>query len=152
MSIEDDIALLMAEREITRVIHRYAQGVDRKIIDQIEACYWPEGVDEHGSGYSGPVPGYIDWLRVVLHNLVASSHQYTNILIDVDLAAGTAQSEAYCLNTNVLQPGPSGVSDLMTSGLRYLDRWERRDGEWRILHRVVARDWSHVRPYAPDPS
>jgi len=40
-------------------------------------------------------------LRDVLPNVATSTHQYTNVLIDVDLASGTAQSEAYCLNVSV---------------------------------------------------
>ena len=26
---------------------------------------------------------------------------------------------------------------------RYLDQWQRRDGEWRIFRRVVVRDWGY---------
>jgi len=29
-------------------------------------------------------------------------------------------------------------------GLRYCDRLERRDGEWRIANRVCAMDWSRI--------
>ena len=31
-------------------------------------------------------------------------------------------------------------------GLRYVDRLERRDGEWRIADRVCAFDWSRIDP------
>ena len=30
---------------------------------------------------------------------------------------------------------------------RYLDRYEKRDGVWRILYRKIIYDWSEVRPY-----
>jgi hypothetical protein len=32
----------------------------------------------------------------------------------------------------------------MVIGLRYVDRVERREGEWRIAHWVWAREWSRV--------
>jgi hypothetical protein len=31
--------------------------------------------------------------------------------------------------------------------VRYLDRFERRDGRWAIANRVVVLDWEHV--FAP---
>lgn len=133
-----ELDLLLAERAITRVLNRYAQGVDRRRFDQIRECYWPDGYDRHGS-FEGTVPDYVAWLEEVLPNLEVSSHQYTNVLIDVDLAAGAANSEAYCLNVNVF---PDGTH--MRSLLRYLDTWQRRDGEWRIYERTVVKDWSRT--------
>ena len=35
------------------------------------------------------------------------------------------------------------IADILDSADRYLDDWRCRDGEWRILHRVVVRDWAH---------
>ena len=132
--------LVLAEREITRVLYRYAQGVDRRIFDQIAACYWPDGSD---SRVEGSIDDYVAWLRAVLPNVATSTHQYTNVLIDVDLASGTATSEAYCLNASVFaDPAAQGAARL-TTVLRYLDEWQRRDGEWRIFARVVVRDWAH---------
>jgi hypothetical protein len=131
---------LLAEREITRVLYRYAQGVDRRRFEQIESCYWPDGRDNRVDGSIGD---YVAWLREVLPNVATSTHQYTNVLIDVDLASGTAESEAYCLNASVFaDPAAHGAARL-TTVLRYLDEWHRRDGEWRILTRVVVRDWAY---------
>jgi len=135
-----EIDLLLAERAITRVLYRYAQGVDRRDFAQIESCYWPEGHDAH-VGFDGPVREYVAWLRTVLPRVAVSSHQYGNVLIDVDLEAGTATSEAYCDNDNVFPDGRH--RELF---LRYLDVWERRDGEWRILRRQVLQDWARETP------
>ena len=132
--------LVLAEREITRVLYRYAQGVDRRDFDQIASCYWPNGSD---SRVDGSIAEYVAWLREVLPNVATSTHQYTNVLIDVDLPSGTARSEAYCLNVSVFaDPATQGASRL-TTVLRYLDEWQYRDGEWRIFARAVVRDWAH---------
>jgi hypothetical protein len=131
--------LVLAEREITRVLYRYAQGVDRRNFDQIASCYWDDGRDNR---IDGSIDDYVAWLREVLPNVATSTHQYTNVLIDVDVPAGTAHSEAYCLNVSVFaDPAEHGAARL-TTVLRYLDEWHRRDGEWRILTRVVVRDWA----------
>ena len=132
--------LFVAEREITRVLYRYAQGVDRRRFDQIAACYWDDGSDNR---VDGSIAQYIAWLVEVLPNVATSTHQYTNVLIDVDLPAGIASSEAYCFNASVFaDPAAQGAARL-TTVLRYLDEWQCRDGEWRIFTRVVVRDWAH---------
>jgi hypothetical protein len=60
--------------------------------------------------------------------------------------------------------------DVMVGG-RYLDKYEKRDGTWKILRRMIVTDWAHVNdrssadlshpttrdtprgaPYANDPS
>ena len=33
---------------------------------------------------------------------------------------------------------------LETFGGRYVDRFERRDGEWKIAHRTVVHEWDKV--------
>ena len=138
MSIPFD--LVLAEREITRVLYRYAQGVDRRVFEKIESCYWADGSDNR---VEGSVADYIAWLREVLPNVATSTHQYTNVLIDVDLPAGTAHSEAYCFNASIFADPVANGAARLTTCLRYLDEWQQRDGEWRILTRVVMRDWSH---------
>ena len=48
-----------------------------------------------------------------------------------------------------------GFTDFLHQG-RYLDVWEKREGEWKLLHRVIAGDldrWVHtlnIRPSALD--
>jgi hypothetical protein len=34
----------------------------------------------------------------------------------------------------------------MTLGARYVDRYERRDGQWKIARRTVVHDWTRVDP------
>ena len=41
---------------------------------------------------------------------------------------------------------PAAVFELIAHG-RYLDRYEKREGVWRILYRKIIYDWSEVRPY-----
>jgi len=135
--MDDELAQMLAERAITKVLHKYVQGVDRRRFEQIEECYWPEAVDDHGA-FSGSIKDYIAWLKEVLPNMSVSSHNFTNILIDVDVAAGTAESETYSLNMGKMSAPPH---DDHLAAIRYIDRWERRDTEWRIIHRKIERDW-----------
>ena len=140
MPDDQSLDVFVAEREITRVLYRYAQGVDRRRFDQIAACYWDNGSDNR---VDGSIAQYIAWLIEVLPNVATSTHQYTNVLIDVDLSSDSAQSEAYCLNASVFADPVANGAARLTTVLRYLDEWQRRDGEWRIFKRVVVRDWAH---------
>lgn len=134
----DDV--VVAERTITRLLLRYAQAVDRRDYDSIAECYWPEAIDEHAT-FRGTAVEYVAWLRLVLPPIAVSTHQFTNMLVDVH-SADHASSETYCLNVNVF-PGVDGAPDLLTTTmLRYLDRFACREGVWRISDRRVVTDWS----------
>jgi hypothetical protein len=116
----------------------------------VRACYWDEATDSHLPVFNGPVDDYVAWLAEVLPAMEWITHQLTNILIDVDLSANSATAESYCLNALVPHRLPGQPLQRTLQCVRYQDRFERRDGEWRILEREVARDWSWDLPGAPD--
>jgi hypothetical protein len=60
-----------------------------------------------------------------------------NILIRID--GDKAAVESYLWAVSVID-GEAGPRDVTTAG-RYLDRFERRGGEWRIAERMVVHDW-----------
>jgi 3-phenylpropionate/cinnamic acid dioxygenase small subunit len=65
-----------------------------------------------------------------------TKHVTTNVVIELDEAAGTAVSRSYF---TVLQALPELVLQPIVSG-RYQDRFERRDGQWRFVERRVRTD------------
>lgn len=137
MNESDEVAI---ERTITRLLLRYAHAVDRRDYDAVAGCYWPDAIDEHAT-FRGNAVDYVAWLREVLPAVAVSTHQFTNILVDVE-SATTASSETYCLNVSVFASVDDSPDRLSTALLRYLDRFECRDGEWRISDRKVVTDWS----------
>jgi hypothetical protein len=128
------------ERIITKLLLRYAHAVDRRQYDAIAGCYWPDAIDQHAT-FHGNAIDYVAWLREVLPPIAVSTHQFTNILVDVH-SLTEASSETYCLNVNVFRSNDDTPDRLTTSLLRYLDRFACRDGEWRISDRRVVTDWS----------
>ncbi len=130
------------ERLVTRVLVRYAHAVDARDYDGVAACYWPDAHDEHAD-FSGDAVAYVAWLRDVLPPITTLTHQFTNVLVDVQSAVD-ATSAAYCTNTLVFAGAPGEPDTHTTSCLRYLDRFENRDGEWRIIERRVLTDWFRV--------
>ncbi len=140
--MNDDVEVLLAERAIERVLRTYARGIDRLDLELVRMCYWPDGTDDHG-GYAGDVDGFIEFVGRALANFERTNHFLGNILIDVDLVTGVARAETYCVAYHRYCDAEDRETD-MTAGLRYVDRFEWRKGEWRIARRVCAYDWRRV--------
>jgi hypothetical protein len=141
-SHDDEVAVLAAERAITRVLHSYAQGYDQGRLEQVRACYWDDATDEHTDVFSGTVDDYVQFLSEVRPRSTPSSHFFMNVLIDVDLGSGTAEVVSDCLNALMQGSSDGGGTNPRLQSLRYIDFFERREGEWRILRRVVLRPWT----------
>ncbi|EGD25923.1 nuclear transport factor 2 family protein [Prescottella equi] len=131
---------LIDKQEITEVLYRYARAVDRKDFDRVADCYFPDAIDNHG-GYIGTVAGLIEDMKSRHATIDSSLHYVTNVLIGLD--GDTADVESYCLC--YLRQAPAvagGPQSRATVKCRYVDRFERRDGQWRIADRIVVFDES----------
>jgi hypothetical protein len=126
--------------EIHQALMRYCRGIDRGDAELIRSAYHDDGVDRHfesepvaAADFAAQAVAVVDgWKRITQHHV-------TNVLIEVD--GDTAAVESYYLG---VQPTPreDGTEALSAIGGRYLDRFERRDGRWAIVDRLVVIDWS----------
>lgn len=118
--------------------HRYCRGFDRADYDLVRSCYHPDAFDDHGP-YRGDVEGLIDWARA-RHEVVESTTHFTgNQLVEVDGDRAWAEHYARVYHrTKVLDGQPARAWVL---NLRYSDLCTRRDGEWRIAHRVLVCEY-----------
>lgn len=130
---------LVARQQITDVLFRYARGVDRLDLAAVEGCYWPDAIDHHGA-YRGPASGLVADIAERHATIDSSQHCISNVLIEFD-DHDTARVESYCL-CFLRQQRSEGRDDqdILIVRCRYLDRFDRRDGRWRIGARVVAYD------------
>ena len=141
MTLED----LLAREEIRQVVLNLARGTDRLDHELIRSCYHPDAVDDHNDFRGGPVE-FADWVLEVLPHFQATSHVVGPPAIELD--GDIAWVETYCVAHHVGNPDESGAASDMVLGLRYVDRFERREGAgWRIAHRVCAFDWSYGVPF-----
>jgi hypothetical protein len=145
-AVEDQLELLLAERAIARVLHSYSRGADRCDLELMRSCYWPDGTDDHGS-YNGGVDGFIEFVGPALQRFERTNHFLGNMLIDVDLPRDLARAETYAVAFHRFGDTEGNPVD-MVAGLRYVDRFERRGGEWRIAARVCAFEWRRTDPVA----
>lgn len=136
--MDDQLGLLLAERAIARVLCTYSRAADRYDLDLMRSCYWPDATDDHGS-FIGDIDGFIEFVGPALQRFERTNHFLGNMLIDVDLAKDEARAETYAVAYHRFHA--DGQETDMVAGLRYVDRFERRDGEWRIAKRVCAFEW-----------
>jgi hypothetical protein len=137
---------LLARQEIADVILRYARGIDRLDFDLVRSCYHDDAYDDHGM-FRGNVDEFIAGAQRFLPRFVATMHFMGNMLIEVgvdgDEQRARAETYAVAYHRQLAEDG-SGKDDVF--GIRYVDRFERRGGDWRIAHRVVATEWRRVDP------
>jgi hypothetical protein len=67
-----------------------------------------------------------------------TSHEITNIMLDVDEVAGTAVGQAYW----TVYQAVSGTPRQPILAGRYHDRFERRDGVWRFAEWTATTLWT----------
>lgn len=133
---------LADKQAIYEVVLRYCRGVDRLDLELVRSCYHPDGVDHH-TGFSGVRDDYIAWVGQGLRRFSGTQHLVGNHLIELD--GDTAFGEAYG-NAHHWGDPPDDPRLNFTSAFRYVDRYERRDGEWRISERFAVREWTRVVP------
>jgi len=143
------------KQAIRDALQRYCRSLDRRDLDVGLSAFHADSYVEHGlfkgSGH--------DWVRFVLSAPPvdrvgigdedpaldvpeAQQHHVTNQLIEIH--GDEAFSEAYFLEYTMSRRGPRRY--LSSVGGRYVERYERRLGEWRIAERFAVRDWDSITP------
>jgi hypothetical protein len=134
---------LVDKQEIYEVIVRYCRGVDRVDEALVRSCYHADGYDDHGM-FQGPAAEFAAYAVRGLATMERSMHCIHNV--SIELAGDTAASEAYCVAYHRMPSRTGGTADHLV-GIRYVDRFERRDGgPWLIAHRTVVYEWSRIEP------
>ncbi len=143
MSVEIDPELRDAldKQAIHDVCMYYCRAVDRLDADLLERVFHDDATVEYGV-YDGPASGFVEHMFSLLEGLERTYHCIGNELVAVD--GDSAVGEIYVF-AYLGERSEAGLTDRILVG-RYLDRYERRDGRWRIAHRKLVVDWNHSQP------
>lgn len=140
---------LIDESAIRSVLARYSRAIDRLDWDLLRSCYHPDAIDAHGDAFSGDIEAYIAWLQ---EELPAKNdwtmHFLGTQLIEID--GDVAWAETYCLALHRLRATATEPARDKVRPVRYCDRLERREAEWRIAHRVVVYEPGRVDPLSDE--
>lgn len=138
----DDAALLQRMREVVdrdeirQVLMRYCRGVDRANVDLVRSVFHPDAIDDHGT--PRPAAEFARGFETVRQRQLM--HFMGNVLIELD--GDSAYVESYFISFSPRDDG--GTTSTRSRAGRYLDRFERRDGAWKIAHRLVVDEWARL--------
>jgi hypothetical protein len=140
MQMPDPMETLLAKQAITEVLYRYCHAVDR-IDPELGSQIWhPDGLAHYEGIFDGTGQDFIDFVFESHRQADATSHQLTNVLIELDGDRATSESYVHaCVR--------AGGNDIILRG-RYSDTWSRRAGEWRIDERRYGHDIVQMLPVA----
>jgi SnoaL-like domain len=142
MSIESALGQLLDKQEIYEVLVRYCRAVDRLDEQLMRSLYHPGAMTDH-LGYECPVEEFIPRMIEILRtSYKTSSLRLSNHLVELD--GDVARSEAYIISYHRVERDGKDY-DWLWSG-RYIDRFERRDGIWKIANRLLVHDWNTYIP------
>ena len=142
--LERTVRELADRQAILDCLMNYSRGVDRLDRELLLSCYHEDAVDDHGM-FVGDREEFADWV-VGMHSGTHLSHQHCLFNHSCDLDGDVAHTETYYMFAGMNRVG----TPLVTSGGRYVDRFEKRDGRWAIADRVCIRDWAPL-DEPPDP-
>ncbi|NML05752.1 nuclear transport factor 2 family protein [Sphingomonas sp. G-3-2-10] len=138
------IDALLDRQDISDCLTRFARAMDRFDRDLFLSAFHADAVIAAGPFVGSPADCY-DW-AVPMHEAgqVATHHNLLNHSAEVD--GDTAHSETYYLFV-----GRNRDESNWIAGGRYIDRFERREGVWRIADRTTVIEWSGLAPTMPIP-
>lgn len=131
------IQCLLHKQAIHEVIMRFRQGIDRCDLELLKTVFWQDCVVDYGK-MGGAAWEFYATVISARNEMNVTHHQITDALIELD--SDKAQVESYVTAYHyAIEEGKE--LDMIVGG-RYLDTFEQRDGEWRIIKRMFIMDWN----------
>jgi hypothetical protein len=138
---------LESRQAILDLLADYMRAQDRLDPALHRAVFHDDATTDYGEAYRGDADGFVAFAQGVLAPHAMNHHMLGQIRIDFegpDLAFGEAYFQAF---HRIEEDGEA--KDLFVAG-RYVDRYERRAGVWKIAHRSELVDWLRTEPAADD--
>ena len=132
---------LMSRAEIAEVVMRYCRAIDRCDEAMLRSCFHPDARHRHGT-FDGTSADFCVHALAIVAQVEFTHHQLGPV--SIELAGDTAFTETYFTSLHrfgaIPPPGGQPHEDRFSGG-RYVDRFERRDGVWRIAERHGISEW-----------
>ncbi len=130
-------AAQLADRQaIVEVIDRYATSLDAKDYERFKTCFSEDAVVHYGSPLG--LDEAAAYAESTLSRFAHTQHLLGNYAIALD--GDRASARTYLHASHVSDEGAIWVV-----GGTYVDRFERRAGEWKIVERALEAKWSEER-------
>ena len=135
----DDI---LSKQALHELLMAYCRGVDRTDADLLRSTFHPDAEVITGV-FNGAAMEFVDFIvALVRDQLKYVFHSVANEWFEI--RGDDALGESYAIALSSVD-GPDGPIDVLTGG-RYVDRFARRDGVWKIASRSFVCDWTISHP------
>lgn len=136
---------LLDRQEIYDLLCRYCRGIDRWDRALLRSVYHDDATDHRGF-FTGSADAFCDFAMATLKDIASCQHMLGNALIEIDgdVAFGEIYFQAH---HRIIENGLE--KDFFVGG-RYVDRYEKRAGTWKIAHRSELNDWCQTLPATDD--
>lgn len=138
LSDSDEQALreLLVRQRIADLIATYMRGLDRQMPNLVRSVFHDDATTDYGS-YKGGPDGFVDFAMGFLKDQAANHHMIGQFQLSLEGDVGFG--EVYFQAHHRISDGDQ-EKDFFVSG-RYVDRYENRNGAWKIAHRTEVVDW-----------
>ena len=139
--LREQVTYLRDRQDIAETLQRYIRGIDRHDKELVRSAFWPEARINLGTPNNREE--YVDREEAALAAYARHQHHITGQTFDIQ--GNTAHVESYVWfvavprDTSQDTPGPAATpghprmsGDTQLGSGRYIERWEKRNGEWKI--------------------
>ncbi|OBJ16197.1 nuclear transport factor 2 family protein [Mycobacterium colombiense] len=127
----NELRSVAEERAIERALVQLARAMDDRDWATLEDIIADDAIGDLGNGRVEGRAAIIDLIRGYLDRCGPTQHLLGNVLVDVTGEAAVSVAYVHDLHLSTREP----QTTFHTLG-DYHDRWERRDGEWRLVERI----------------
>ncbi len=134
--MEAELRNFLDREKIKDCLVRLARGEDRRDAGLISGAYWPDSITDYGV-FRGNFDEYLAWVVPGADAITCTQHMLGQSFIVLE--GDKARVETQVISYHRVNMGTEERDTCI--GGRYLDKFERRNGEWRIASRVMLYDW-----------
>ncbi len=145
---------LLDKQAIQELVARYSRTLDWLDDDGQAGCYWPDAQVDYGF-FQGTAADFVPAVMEIERWTGRRWHLLAPLSIKLT-SPTTAMGECYGVAVGLRRESEGKAYTGNMYGGRYLDEYEKREGEngpeWRISSRRYVMDWTLPMPDQPDAS
>lgn len=137
------VEAVIAKQQIADLTMAYCRGVDRADEALLKSVFHEESTIVSGAFNGSGQMFAAEICRIVRAVFDQTFHSIANQWIEV--TGDGAIGETYVIAVATMTEEDGSKAEILTGG-RYIDRFARRDGVWRIAERTFVMDWNVRQP------
>lgn len=138
--LQSQLAVLLDKQAVYEVLLGIARGVDRYDPELLSACIHEDALLDMGGETAIAGGTFAAAMKPPAAPPIGRMHLVANPVISV--SGDEASCESYIVSCQELSQGEGSETRLRAG--RYLDRFERRDGIWKLIHRTMVDEWART--------